>query len=100
VRVSATTNEIITALPTLTPNSFRKLPTMPCTNTTGRKTTAMATVAAVAANAICFVPRDAATWGDSPSSRWRSMFSSTTMASSITTPTARARASKVMVFSV
>ena len=54
--------------------------------------TAIESVAAVAAKAICDVPLEAATRGSSPSSRRRSMFSSTTIASSITTPTASARA--------
>ncbi len=100
VSVSATISEIITALATVAPNSPRKLPTMPSTKITGRKTTAIETVAAVAAKAICAVPLEAATRGSSPSSRCRSMFSSTTIASSITTPTASVIASSVIVLSV
>ena len=100
VRVSATTSEISTEIATVAPNSPRKLPTMPSTNTTGTNTAAMESVAAVAAKAISLVPRDAASWEESPWSRWRSMFSSTTIASSITTPTASVMASSVMVFSV
>ena len=52
VRVIATISEIITAVATVTPNSDRKLPTIPLTKTTGRKTTAIETVAAVAAKTI------------------------------------------------
>ena len=69
VSVNATKSEIITALATVAPNSARKLPTIPLTKITGRKTTAMDTVAAVAAKAIWLVPRDAATLGSSPASR-------------------------------
>ena len=100
VSVSATSSEISTELATVAPNSERKLPTMPLTKITGRKTTAIETVAAVAAKAISAVPRDAASRGGVPCSRCRSMFSSTTMASSTTTPTASAIASSVMVLSV
>ena len=63
VRVSATSSEIMTALATVAPNSPRKLPTMPRVKTVGRKTTAMDTVAAVAAKAISRVPFDAASIG-------------------------------------
>ncbi len=100
VRVSATNSENITAAATVTPNSPRNEPTRPSTKITGRKTTAMERVAAVAAKAIWRVPFEAASKGASPASRCRSMFSSTTMASSITTPTARARASRVMMLRV
>jgi len=82
------------------PNSRRKLPTIPSAKVTGKKTAAMETVAAVAAKAICRAPREAASTGASPCSRWRSMFSSTTMASSITTPTARVRPSSVITLRV
>ena len=52
IKVSATNSEKTTDAATVRPNSFRKLPTMPRTNTTGRKTTAIESVAAVAAKAI------------------------------------------------
>jgi hypothetical protein len=52
VRVRATKSETITALATVTPKSPRKFPTMPFTKITGTKTTAMESVAAVAAKAI------------------------------------------------
>jgi hypothetical protein len=100
VRVSATNSEISTEPATVRPNSPRKLPTTPSTKTTGRKTAATESVAAVAAKAIWRVPLEAASRAEAPSSRWRSMFSSTTMASSITTPTASVMPSSVMVLSV
>ena len=52
VRVNATKSEIRTDPATVRPNSLRKLPTIPSTNTTGRKTAATEMVAAVAAKAI------------------------------------------------
>ena len=100
VRVSAMTRERSTALATVAPNSLRKLPTMPRAKTTGTKTAAIETVAAVAAKATCLAPLEAASLGLSPCSRCRSMFSRTTIASSITTPTARVIARSVMVLSV
>ena len=100
VSVSATTSETITEAATVTPNSERKLPTSPSTKITGMNTTAIETVEAVAAKAISRVPLEAASKGSSPCSRCRSMFSSTTIASSITTPTASASASSVIVFRV
>ena len=100
VSVSATNSEISTEPATVTPNDPRKLPTTPSTNTTGTNTAATENVAAVAANAISRVPMRAAAYASSPPSRWRSMFSSTTIASSITTPTASVMPSSVIVLSV
>ncbi len=62
-------------------------------------TAAIEKVAAMAASAISWVPRWAAVNGSSPSSWWRKMFSSTTMASSITTPTDSASARVVRLLS-
>ena len=100
VSVSATKSERPTEPATVSPNSPRKLPTIPSTKTTGRNTAITDAVAAVAANAICRAPISAALRVDSPDSRCRSMFSSTMIASSITTPTASAMPSSVIVFSV
>ena len=91
---------MITEPATTSPNSPRKLPTNPSTKTTGRKTAATEIVALVAAKAISRVPTLAASLELFPPARWRSIFSSTTMASSITTPTARVIPRSVMVFSV
>jgi hypothetical protein len=100
VSVSATNSESSTEPATVSPKSRRKLPTRPSTNTTGTNTAATEMVAAVAAKAISRVPLLAASVALSPCSRCRSMFSSTTIASSITTPTASAMPSSVMVLSV
>ena len=73
----------------VTPKLWKKRPTLPSMNATGRKITTSDSVVAMTASAISRVPRDAACTGVSPfSSMWRKMFSSTTTASSMTMPTA------------
>jgi hypothetical protein len=52
------------------------------------------------ASPISLVPSRAAVWWSFPISRWRTMFSRTTMASSISSPMASDSASSVMVFTV
>ena len=70
-------------------------------NATGRNTAMSDSVVARTARPISFVARMAAGNGLTPfSSMKRKMFSSTTMASSMTMPTASASASSVMVLSV
>ncbi len=70
-------------------------------NATGRKITTSDSVVAMTASPISPVALMAASFGDAPfSSTYRKMFSSTTMASSITMPVARERASIVMLLSV
>ena len=69
------------------PNSWPSTSRM---KTTGRK---MATVVAVEANSAphtCCAPFMEAVCESAPCSRWRTMFSSTTIAASITIPTAKA----------
>ena len=67
---------------------------------TGTNTASSDNVAANTANAISFVPLPAASIGVAPSSIWRTMFSTTTMASSIRMPTAKLSASSDILFSV
>ena len=100
VSVSATISEMITATETVTPNSVRKLPICPDAKATGMNTAATENVAATAAKVISRVPSRAASSAFLPSSRWRSMFSRTMIASSITTPIARVSPSSVIVLSV
>lgn len=69
-------------------------------NTTGRTMAMIAAVAARAAKRISAVPRLAARIGGIPPSTWRLMFSCTMIASSTTTPTARASARRVKVLKV
>ncbi len=70
-------------------------------NATGKNTAISDKVVAKTARPISFVPLRAASTGSIPfSSTFRKMISKTTIASSITIPTASAKASKVMVSSV
>ena len=74
---------------------------MPPMKATGRKTAMSDSVVATTARPISFVAATAAIIGASRlSSMCRKMFSRTTMASSITMPTASASASSVIVFIV
>ena len=67
---------------------------------TGTNTAMMENVVAVTARPISAVPLRAAVTRSSPRSMCRTMFSRTTMASSISTPMASDRPSSVMKFSV
>ena len=67
---------------------------------TGTKTATTARVTASTASAISAVPFSAATSGLSPCSRWRTMFSMTTMASSMSRPMERVSASMVTMLKV
>ena len=70
-------------------------------NATGMKITTSESDVAATASRTSPVPSTAARNGGSPScSIFRKMFSSTTIASSMTIPTASVRPSRVMVFSV
>src|SRR5215475_15996859 len=70
-------------------------------NAIGRKITTSDKVVAITASATSRVPWMAASNGEqSFSSMYLKMFSSTTMASSMTMPTARVMPSSVMLFSV
>ena len=75
----------------------RNLP-MPVRNTTGKKTTASVTVMMSSGLATSIAPSRAASSGDLPSERWRSVFSMTTMDWSISNPTASARPPSVIAF--
>ena len=71
----------------MTPNSLKKRPMMPPMNPIGRNTATMVSVVAVTASPISAVPlSDAVRWS-SPIAWWRTMFSRTTIASSISRPT-------------
>ena len=89
------------ATATVSPKLWKKRPTRPAMNATGRKMMTSESVVAMTARAISAVASEAARRGGVPSSStWRKMFSSTTTASSITMPTASTRASIVTLFSV
>ncbi len=95
-----TNSDTSTANATVTPNWKKILPIMPPMNATGMNTAMTASVVAITARPISLVPSRAARWWSFPISRWRTMFSRTTMASSMSRPIASDSASSVMVFIV
>ncbi len=82
----------MTAAPITTANSWSSRPTMPPMNSTGRNTAASDAVMETMVKPISRAPSRAASIRPFPSSMWRTMFSSITMASSTMKPTARVRA--------
>ena len=77
------------------PNSRKSPPLWPGRNDSGTKTAISVSVVAITAKNTSSVPITAAARGPSPRPRWRTMFSSTTMASSTTMPVASTKASMV-----
>ena len=89
-----------TATATVMPNGKKNLPTMPFMNATGTNTAQIAKVVAITARPISSVPSRAAAWWLLPMCTWRTMFSRTTIASSIRSPMQSDSAIIVMKFSV
>src|SRR5947199_157356 len=85
--VKLTNIEISTAATMVTPNSWKNLPMMPPMKPMGRNTATIEKVVAKTAKPISCVPSSAPWYGDLPICTWRTMFSRTTMASSISKPT-------------
>ncbi len=85
--VKLTNMEIITAATIVMPNSWKNLPMMPPMKPMGRNTATMDSVVASTARPISCVPSSAAACASLPICTWRTMFSRTTMASSISRPT-------------
>jgi hypothetical protein len=85
--VKLTNIEISTAATMVTPNSWKNLPMMPPMKPMGRNTATMEKVVASTARPISCVPSSEAWYGPLPICTWRTMFSRTTMASSISRPT-------------
>jgi hypothetical protein len=98
--VKETKSETSTADATVTPNWKKIMPICPPMNATGTNTAITARVVETTARPISLVPSRAAAWWSFPISRCRTMFSRTTMASSMRRPIASERASSVMVFMV
>jgi hypothetical protein len=71
-----------------TANSRNRRPTMPPMSRMGMKTAISETLMVSTVKPISAAPRSAACIGERPLSRWRVMFSITTMASSTTKPVA------------
>ena len=90
--VKDSTREIRIAVDKVTENSRNSRPTMPPINSRGMKTATRETLMERTVKAISRDPRSAASIGATPFSRWRVIFSSTTMASSTTKPVAMVRA--------
>ena len=94
---SATKAENPTAAATVTPNSPNSRPISPLMKEMGTNTAISTSVVAMTAKPISREPLMAASAGGSPVSIRRTMFSSTTMASSTTRPMASTAASSVSV---
>jgi len=97
--VSASNSEMSMAKQMVRPNCFMSMPTMPLTSATGANTESTTSVVGTTASCTSFVPSTAAASGTSPCSILRKMFSRTTMASSMSRPTARLSARREMMFS-
>ena len=89
-----------TATTTVMPKGWKNLPMMPPMKATGTNTAHSAKVVAITARPISSVPTRAAVTGSWPRCTWRTMFSRTTMASSISRPMHRESAIIVMKFRV
>ncbi len=85
----------MTANATVTPNCLKKRPMMPPMKPIGMNTATIVNVVAATARPISFVPSNAASRWCLPIAWWRTMFSRTTIASSISRPTQIDSASSV-----
>ena len=97
VSVSDTKPETMIATEIVTANSRNTRPTMPPISSTGMNTAISENVIETMVKPISREPFSAASNGRMPSSMWRTMFSSMTMASSTTKPTDSVSASSVML---
>ena len=88
VSVSDTTPDTRMATAMVTANSRKSRPTMPAMNSSGMNTATSEMVMDMMVKPISAAPSSAACMGFFPISMWRTMFSSITMASSTTNPTA------------
>jgi len=94
--VKATSSETRTLNTTVIPNCLKNWPTIPVIIPTGRNTATTVRVVAVTARPISAVASSAAAKGVFPIRMCRTMFSMTTMASSIKRPTDRDKAIRDM----
>ena len=99
-RVKLTNSETSTATATVRPNWKKNCPTMPFMKAIGTNTATIANVVAMTASPISSVPSRAAAGWLLPMPRWRTMFSRTTIASSINNPMQSDSAISVIMFSV
>src|SRR5277367_5182733 len=94
VVVNEMTMETRMAVERVTANSRNRRPTIPPIISSGIKTAISEMLIDTTVKPICSEPLSAASNGDIPSSRWRVMFSMTTIASSTTNPVEMVRAIK------
>ena len=92
VRVKEMTPETRIATPMVTANSWNSRPMIPLMKRSGMKTAVSDRVMDRMVKPTSAAPSNAALSGGLPISMWRTMFSSITMASSTTKPTASVRA--------
>jgi hypothetical protein len=100
VSVRATSNEQSTATTTVKLNGLKNSPPIPLMNATGTNTAQIVNVVATTARPISIAASIAASLGFLPMRKWRTMFSTSTIASSTKMPTTRDSASSVKIFSV
>ena len=93
--VNETNIDRVTAKATVIPNCLKNRPMIPPMKPTGRNTATMVKVVAATASPISAVPSKAACLWSLPLAWWRTMFSRTTIASSISRPTQIDSASSV-----
>ncbi len=86
VSMRATTSEANTASDAVQPNCLKNLPTTPLMKAVGKNTAISVKVVAITARPISSAASIAAWYGDLPMRRWRTMFSTSTMASSTRMP--------------
>ena len=98
--VKLTNIEINTATTMVRPNSWKNLPMMPPMKPMGKNTATIDIVVASTAMPISCVPSSEAWKIDLPICTWRTMFSRTTIASSISKPTHRLSAIMVIMLMV
>ena len=96
--VTETISERVTAAQMASEISRKSFPASSSIVRTGPKTAIVVSVEERTAPQTSFVPRSAATLGDSPMPRCRSMFSSTTIALSTTIPTAKLSPAREITF--
>ena len=95
VSTRATTKDANTASDAVQPNCLKNLPGMPLMKAVGKNTAIKVKVVAITAKPISSAASMAACRGGLPMRKWRSMFSTSTMASSTKIPMTSESASSV-----
>ena len=95
VSIRATTKDANTASEAVQPNCLKNLPTMPLMKAVGKNTAISVKVVAITARPISSAASIAAWYGVLPMRRWRTIFSTSTIASSTKMPITRLSANSV-----